>query len=151
MNQNKRNSTLFLLLLIFSIGLSGCAKKTISTLAHYDSMQILNSKWKLNTLNSMHASKTKSNAFFVLSQNNNKIIGFTGCNDFSGEYELQQNKNRIIFTRIISTRMACMKNKSVEYGFLSALAKTQYYSFENRKLTILNSDKEPLASFIVTE
>lgn len=67
------------------------------------------------------------------------VSGFAGCNRFSGTYILTENN--LSFGPIVSTKMACIDSvNEIETMMLKALSKTNNYSLNKQKITILNGD-----------
>lgn len=67
-----------------------------------------------------------------------KLIGFAGCNNFSGTYYFVEN--RIQFNPPVSTLKMCMQ-MTAETSFLAMLHKKNYaYSFFVNRLTLLHPD-----------
>ena len=73
-------------------------------------------------------------------------MGNSGCNQFSGDYELSDG-NRIRFSRVISTKIACM-DMTLEHRFLEVLANTDNYSLKNDTLSLNRERMAPLARFV---
>lgn len=70
--------------------------------------------------------------------NEERVHGNTGCNVLDGSVEI--NENRISFSKITTTEMACPGN--LEQKFLSALEKVNSYKIEKLKLYLYEDDQE---------
>ena len=64
------------------------------------------------------------------------VSGFSGCNHFSGKYK--QTEGNILFSSIMSTKMACLDNDT-EQVFMKALSNTTNFQLKKGAL-ILKSD-----------
>ncbi|MGB3606420.1 META domain-containing protein, partial [Psychroserpens sp.] len=74
---------------------------------------IENTKWIITTLGSSDMSDREKNGqmiYFTLDSATNRINGNSGCNTFMGTYELLGD-NRIIFSKLASTRKLCPDSK----------------------------------------
>jgi heat shock protein HslJ len=69
-----------------------------------------------------------------------RVHGNTGCNVLNGTVEI--DKNRISFSKIITTEMACPGN--LEQRFLSALIQVDNYKIEKLRLHLYNDNEELL-------
>lgn len=77
-----------------------------------------------------------------------RIVGSTGCNRMMGSYTLE-NENRIRFSQIASTLMACY-DVPYEQDFLRALEQVDNYTLQKDTLSLAKADNTtPLARFVV--
>ena len=72
----------------------------------------------------------------TLQAEGNRIVGFGGCNSFSGSYTL--DGNTIQFT-LASTKMFCNDTRQVEDYLFMTLTKVKY-SIEGEVLTLKNTE-----------
>ena len=79
----------------------------------------------------------------ILKQDNNKLIGNGGCNSLMGSYEIG-TQNKIRFTNIVSTEMACNTLKT-EQEFLNVLHIADSYIVKEDTLFLYNGSMAPLA------
>lgn len=99
--------------------------------------------WALEELNQRKVAATEFSKgipmleIFVLEQ---KVLGNTGCNTFSGRVILE--KENIRFTEVAASEMACAG--SLEKEFLQALAKTDVYRLESGKLVLFKGKSQVL-------
>jgi heat shock protein HslJ len=101
--------------------------------------------WKLIELNGKPITKTiPKEAFFRLSKT--IISGNSSCNSFTGSFE-RGPANRIRFSKIAGTLMACMNN-TTEAPFLALLQKTDSYTLRKDTLTLSRARMAPLARFV---
>ena len=104
--------------------------------------------WKLVELNGkkvQNTEKDKREPHMILKAENNRVHGSGGCNTFNGSFELREG-NRISFSKIVSTLMAC-ENMETEAQFFKVLEMADNY-FISADTLILNKVKmAPLARF----
>jgi heat shock protein HslJ len=99
--------------------------------------------WALEALNQRKVSATAFSKgmptleIFVLEQ---KVLGTTGCNSFSGHAMIEKDKIR--FLQLVTTEMACAG--SLEKELLQALDKTNAYQLDSGKLILLKGKSEVL-------
>ena len=142
--------SLFSLSLLF---ISCCtSKKTTSenTNSPKESTEIVEKYWKLIEINGQKVTAENATAkepHLILKSEENRVNGNGGCNSFFGTYELQTNTNRISFSKIGSTRMACM-GKNVEADFLNVLETVDNYTVKNDTLQLNKARMAPLAKFV---
>lgn len=110
---------------------------------------IFDVSWNMTTLegkdleNSIQNGKT---IHFTLHSEDNRFSGFSGCNNFSGTYTLETG-NRISFSQIASTRMACPDSKIDEQEILDVFNLVDNYSISGNTLTLNKAKRAPLAVF----
>jgi heat shock protein HslJ len=102
---------------------------------------IENTYWKLVELNGrpITTSPNRPEAHFQLDSRKKRLQGNSGCNIISGGYEL--SGDRITFTRIISTRMACHEGMEIEQEFLKALEASNNLKLAGENLELYGDDK----------
>ncbi|MBK8944799.1 MAG: copper resistance protein NlpE N-terminal domain-containing protein [Ignavibacteriae bacterium] len=106
--------------------------------------------WKLIELYGKKISfgeNQKREAHIILKNDDNRVIGNSGCNSISGSYELLEG-NRIKVSKVISTMMAC-ENLKTETLFLQVLDKVDNYTIANDTLSLNKARMAPLAKFAV--
>jgi heat shock protein HslJ len=136
-------SLLFVVLLSFSCSSS---KKTIAD----KPSDIVEKYWKLIEIRGQKVTTENFAAkepHLILKSADNRVTGNGGCNSFFGTYELQANVNRISFSKIGSTKMACMK-PTVEDDFLNVLETVDNYTIKNDTLQLNKARMAPLAKFV---
>lgn len=84
--------------------------------------------------------------YFILHLAGKRVSGNGGCNQFFGEYELQAG-NRIRFTRLASTLMAC-PDMDDERKFINALETADNYTLWSDTLSLNKGRIAPLARFV---
>lgn len=98
-------------------------------------------EWKLTEAQGQAVSElSKANLLFTPGQVN-KVVGSTGCNRFTGSFELS-NSNSIKFTPLAVTRMACLDENAgaIETKFLEALSKATAWNILNDELLLKNGN-----------
>lgn len=106
--------------------------------------------WKLIELNGKAippAEKGRREAHIILKNEDNRVVGSTGCNNLMGSYKLSESVegNKIQFSPLGTTRMACM-GVDYEQEFLNVFEDCDGYSIQNDTLT-LSRENVSLAQF----
>jgi copper homeostasis protein (lipoprotein) len=83
----------------------------------------------------------------ILHPTDNRVSGNGGCNSFTGTYQLEAN-NRIRFSPIAATKMACMNSMEVENQFFKALESADSYYVKGDSLQLIRARMAPLARFV---
>jgi len=81
---------------------------------------------------------------FELQESENRIVGFGGCNNFFGTYNLSQ-PDKISFSPIGATKMACLTTTFNENDFFAVFEGVNNYQIRDQILT-LYQDNEVLAT-----
>lgn len=104
--------------------------------------------WKLIEINGQAISGNfNKEPHFILKNEDNRVNGNGGCNGFGGTYTLSEETNRISFSELFSTKMAC-PDMSVEQAFMDILSKADNYSLNGDTLTLNKARMAPLAKFV---
>lgn len=108
---------------------------------------ITDTRWKLVELMGQPVDSTVNNKepFIMLSAADKRVQGNGGCNTIAGSYALEEG-NRITFSQMISTRMAC-PNMETETQLLTVLETADNYSLNGEQLTLNKARMAPLARF----
>ncbi len=106
---------------------------------------LVNTRWKLVQLdgNAITTPEDGSDIYLTLQLDSDKVNGYAGCNNFFGNYEL--NDSTLRFSRLAATKRACPQ-LDLEGAFLSMLESIEEYRIEGAQL-ILYSEGEPVALF----
>ena len=106
-----------------------------------------NTYWKLTTLGdkAVVTGAEQQELYMVLSSDETKVTGFSGCNRFAGNYALLQAQ--INFEQLLLTRKTCFQNMGLEHQFLAVLAEAEYYAVDDAALILYNNDGSVLAQF----
>lgn len=104
--------------------------------------------WKLTELNGQPVTTEEQNRepHMILREEGARVHGNGGCNSFNGTYELQEG-NRIRFSKMASTMMACPGDSDVEARFHQVLEQADNYSLNGDTLTLNKARMAPLARF----
>ena len=105
--------------------------------------------WKLIELGNRNLDSEmnmQQEAHLILHSSEHRITGNGACNNFSGSYELGK-ENRISFSKIISTRMAC-PDMEVEDQFMTAMESADSFSLSKDTLSMYSAEMVPLARFV---
>lgn len=102
----------------------------------------------------MHGKAVRQNVnqrapYLLLTIENTQVQGFSGCNRLTGMYTLKE-KEQIRFSKMASTRMACL-DSTVEGEFLQALEAVQRYRIARGVLILEGSKNEDLITFEVSQ
>lgn len=132
---------LSLIAVIFIIASCSSSKKTSQTTPD------LFQKWNLRVLNGDSVLSFGKRPTITFDESSKKIFGVGGCNNFFGTFRKKGNK--ISFSQIGSTRMACLNNEQLESKYFAALEKVDNYEFENDNLLLKDGNKT-IAAFTVS-
>ena len=107
--------------------------------------------WKLVELNGQKVIVSKNrnkDPHFILKMKDNRVIGHGGCNSFTGTYELQ-GMNRIRFSKIAASMMACIDTSDMEteVQFFRILESVDNYYVNGDKLQLNRARMATLAQF----
>ncbi len=105
--------------------------------------------WKLNALEGQEMKMSENQQreiYFMLKKEENRIIGFAGCNTFSGMYTLKKG-NRTPFSKMAITRMACPDVNVYEAEYLKVFERADNYTINGDVLSLNVARRAPLASF----
>jgi len=109
--------------------------------------QLLGTHWKLTELRDevINTPQGAREIFIVLSADNQRVAGFSGCNQMMGGYALEGNTIR--FDQIAGTMMACVSGMDVERKFLAMFGQAASWKIEGQVLTLLDAQGHALAVF----
>ena len=135
---------------LFSVSILLFSCNTTKTKKVEKTSEITEKYWKLIEINGQKVTAENATAkepHLILKSEENRVNGNGGCNSFFGTYELQANTNRISFSKMGSTRMACM-GINVEDEFLNVLETVDNYTVKNDTLQLNKARMAPLAKFV---
>jgi putative lipoprotein len=103
--------------------------------------------WKLIELDGQPASlgAGERELHIVIVSGGNRVRGFSGCNRFTGHYEL--NEGQLRFGQLASTRMACMEGMEQEQRFLKLLTEAMQFTLSGDELALHGSDGRSILRF----
>ena len=105
--------------------------------------------WKLVRLDGQDVVMSENQereVHFMLKAQENKLTGFSGCNDFFGSYNLEDG-NRIHFGYVGATRRACPDVQINEYDFLKVFELIYSYTVSGEVLEFNDEQGAVLAVF----
>ncbi|HLS30093.1 MAG TPA: META domain-containing protein, partial [Flavobacteriaceae bacterium] len=73
-------------------------------------------------------------------ESENRIVGFGGCNNFFGTYNLTQ-PDKISFSPIGATKMACLTTTFNENDFFNVFEKVNNYKIRDQILTLFQDNQ----------
>lgn len=94
--------------------------------------------------------KAHKEPHFILKDEDNRVTGNSGCNHFFGTYELKPG-NRIRFSQIGVTRMACTESMDTEQSLLKVFKMTDHYAINGDTLVLSKTRMAPLARFVAID
>lgn len=105
--------------------------------------------WKLKILDGKEVSMAKNQEkeiYFMLKTDENRVMGFAGCNTLGGSYTLEKG-NRIRFSNMLTTMMACPDVAVNEAEFLKIFELADNYTIVDDVLSLNVGRRAPLAVF----
>ena len=116
-------------------------------LSDYTDLELIGKKWKLVEMNGRKLENIagEQDYFIQLDIEENRMYGFAGCNNFFGNYELEEGW-RIKFSKIGSTMMAC-PDMNTEKELFQILETVDNYSVRNDILELNKARMMPMARF----
>ena len=151
-------NTLLIVSLFFVVISCKSAASSVATTeaAAADSRQredITEKYWKLIEINGKPVELNETFArepYIKLREDSMQVIGHGGCNQLSGTYEIDREIQRIRFSQMVSTMMACI-NMEIEGQLKKVLEMTDNYSIsdDGRYLSLNRARMSPLARFEV--
>lgn len=118
-----------------------------------DPALLVQKTWELTTLHGKEVelpAEMRQPVQLILNEEDQRVNGFSGCNNFMGSYELGE-KGQIGFSQLASTKMACPETDFNENEFLEILEKVERVALENEHLVLMDTEGKPLAVFKETE
>lgn len=99
-----------------------------------------NSNWQVTRIGATEVPKNAQNRALNLNFQDGRASGFSGCNQFNGQYTLEALSLK--FSPLASTRMACIEGTAMatEQMFLAALTKVDAYSLKGGKLLLIGNN-----------
>lgn len=123
--------------------------------ANLTSAIISDTTWELTKLEGTRVDQsttTGKKIHFTLNSAENRVNGYAGCNTFYGSYTLEKG-NRIRFSKLVSTRMACLDAAIDESNLLEIFNLADNYTINGDTLMLNIGRRAPLAVFkkVITE
>ncbi|WP_392339349.1 YbaY family lipoprotein [Moritella marina] len=114
-------------------------------------VSLIDTHWQLSMLGTqaITADITQQHPHLVFTQDDNKVVGFAGCNRFSGRYDVLTNN--VSLTELATTKKMCFQQMNLETQFLTALSATDNYKVIDKILTLYSNTGVALGQFTVQE
>ena len=108
---------------------------------------LTNTYWRLSELDGEPAllGAGEREVHMILTTEGNRIKGFSGCNKFTGNYQMAES--HLSFSQMASTHMACLEGMEQEQRFLSALEGTTQFKVCGDSLSLQSADGQLLVRF----
>ena len=118
-----------------------------STNSEIKTASLENSYWKLTRLldAEIKAPSGEQEPHFVLNPDTHRVSGADGCNRLSGSYQI--DGDRITFSQMISTMMACVEGTDTEKAFRDALNEVSTWKITGRQLELFDASGKLRATF----
>jgi heat shock protein HslJ len=132
------------LIVTLLLTINGCTLKTADIVTQDDT--ILDAYWMLVSVEGQNVVKDKDSrtAFIRFQEKENDVHGFTGCNKFSGKYNLTEQVLKL--SELSTTRMACA-DMAMENKLMQVLEQVDSYRISKNLLTLYAGDKA-VATFV---
>ena len=140
----------FRALSILGVLLAGCASEhpeVPEAASGKSTAQLLNTYWKLTQLGEqlITTPPVAREIHFVMHSENQRVAGFSGCNQMTGAYVL--NGRELKFEQMGGTLMACAANMELEQNFLRMFGQVAGWKIAGESLQLLDDGGKPLAMF----
>lgn len=146
-----KNKILSLALIMITALSCNTTKKTGETTGNmnkdnHSQEMITQEKWTLIKLEGQDIPDSENPVYFTLNPEENRLNGFAGCNTLMGDYKLEEG-NRIRFSEIATTRMACPDESIDENEVLNVFKMANNYTINGDTLMLNVGRRAPLAVF----
>jgi len=109
-------------------------------------VSLVNTYWKLSELNGQPAALgAGGRELHMVLSDRYQVRGFSGCNRFTGNYDL--TKNQLSFRPLAATRMACAEGMEQEQRFLDLLAEVMRFTISGDSLALYSGDEQLILRF----
>jgi heat shock protein HslJ len=155
-----RSAALTIMFLIFGIAVagaqteaseqasgSGSAKSAKQPGSQAAAPNLENTYWALTKVGDAVVPENHSprRAHLILNAEAHRVGGSGGCNGILGRYEV--TGDRLTFTGVAMTRMACKQGMETEQAFLTALNEVKGWKITGRKLELQDGEGRTVAEF----
>lgn len=109
--------------------------------------------WKLVELEEQKVTMSatqKKEAYFILHNQDKRIVGFNGCNRFFGEFEsteLSEGQGQLTFSAFGATKMACKWLAVSEQRVMRLFNNQVNYQIQGETLVLLDKESKIVAKF----
>jgi heat shock protein HslJ len=106
--------------------------------------KLFEGKWTLIEINGISNAVITNEVTIKFQKDENTIVGDNSCNNYCGEYKLDDNK--LIIKSLISTKIACI-NDNIEDEYMITLLEVNYYLIDNDILFLKDKNGKILTKF----
>lgn len=112
---------------------------------------LVDTQWQLSMLGTqaITADVTQQQPYLTFTQDDNKVIGFAGCNRFNGRYDVFASN--VNLTQLLTTKKMCFQQMNLETQFLTALSEADNYKVIDKTLTLYSNVGIALGQFTAQE
>ena len=112
-------------------------------------IELKNSKWKLIKLHGKDIENSNQDKLKGITFNEEgRMSAFAGCNSMGGNYEINEETNRIKFSKVFSTKMAC-EDMTTEKELAKVLEIADNYYYDGNLLKLNKGKMATLAEFVI--
>lgn len=110
-------------------------------------VSLTNTTWQLSMLGAQQITPdvTNQKPYLTFNHDDNKVVGFAGCNRFNGNYEALADS--VNLTQLLTTKKLCFQQMNLESQFLTALSETDNYKVIDNTLTLYSNSGLALGQF----
>ncbi|MGR6778455.1 YbaY family lipoprotein [Moritella viscosa] len=114
-------------------------------------VRLTGTHWLLSMLGTeaITADVTLHTPYITFNQDDKKVLGFAGCNRFSGNYDILANS--VNLTQLSTSRKLCFQQMNLETQFLAVLSETANYKVIDNTLTLYSNSGLALGQFTAEE
>jgi heat shock protein HslJ len=142
--------SLLILCLVAILGVGAfVAFKTGAFAPAVEDAPLVNTYWRLAELNGqayVMSDNAAREPHFILQTDNNRMVGFSGCNRMTGSY-LLVGKKLTFPDNIAMTRMACLNGTDVEQAYSEALRSTTGWEIRGTTLKLRDRNGKVVGTF----
>jgi heat shock protein HslJ len=137
-------------ILVYALLLGACAHQvapTDPTAPAVSTAGLLNTYWRLSELEGQQITTVAGTReiHVVLSSENQRVSGFSGCNRFMGGFVLAGDTLK--FDQVAGTLMACTSGTDIEKRFLAIFPRVARWEISGETLRWLDVSGQTLAAF----
>lgn len=131
--------------------LVGCVSQPLSEAGGSGAeVPLTNTYWQLSEVAGEPVSDAGATSeVHMILRDDGVVNGFGGCNAFRGEYKVINNR-KLVFSRLASTRRACLNKENPEQVLFAAMANTVGVQMVEHRLRLLDADGVAVAEFAAT-
>ena len=100
--------------------------------------------WKIDNVLGIEVNTTEEEVPFISFQKEEaRFCGNTGCNNFFGDFEVNENTDAITLSNVGSTKKLCA-DMTVEDAIFSAFAQVASVNYDNNKMQLKDANENVL-------